>query len=597
MIRTSTRLLGGVLCVVAGAAVFACAATRTDYIVGDQSADARGGNFGNDSGGADSEGDAGSGLFNDGAPPIDATSCVPDAGGPGPVGRVCLPPTDNECDGRHDLPTYPANGLGGNGFDDDCDGLVDEGCTCDAAGTTKTCYLVPASQTYGAVPVGWCAQNSKGTVDCVKPSSEFEGTWSGHCRGAQPPFADDVCANGDFDCDGKDQNSKTTDCSCKGDPVQCPTEPLVTAPFPPSSALPLKIDAASWFLNANDVANATNWKWSLRGGDCDNILHHPTFAMFPTPVGTGTTAGSQVDTLGASGKEHGLVAVSPIVKNVIYPAFSLSGDYLVEGEFDLNGRHYSCQQKVAVRAPGIRAELCWDTQGPSSSKVDLDLHMAQITYANQCPSRGWDSTCPGQDCYYGNCKDGSSSKATWFPANPDPTVCQGWGSKTTGTCANPRLDRDLIDCNPTQTNPNASDFCGPENINVDQPSNGSKYAVAVKYFSGSRETRAHVNVYCNGERVLATGYDPVTGNDFPKLLKSGSGSAGDNWKVAMITASVTPSGLACAVDPVPSSKPHPATDGSNAYCVDDTETDSPDAARFFTSGGATPLDAEALCFH
>ncbi|MBX3207870.1 MAG: hypothetical protein KF764_22685 [Labilithrix sp.] len=598
MIGTYQRIARGVAAViVTSAAVFACATSRSEYEIGDQNESNPPG-FSTDAGPDDTESDrdGGPGLFNDGAPPIDATSCLPDAGGPGPVGRVCLPPTDNECDGKHDVPTYPANGMGGNGFDDDCDGLVDEGCSCEAAGITKTCYLVPASQTFGGVPVGWCAENSKGTVDCVKPTTEFPGTWSGQCRGAQPPFADDVCANGDFNCDGKDQNSKASDCSCKGDPVQCPTAPLLTRPFPPASALPLEISAKGWFLNASDVSLATNWKWTLLGGDCDNILHHPTFAMFATPNGTGATAGSQVDTLGPSGNEHGLVATAPAITSSFYPAFSLSGDYLVEGEFDLNGKHYTCQQKIQVRAPGIRAELCWDTQAPSGSNVDLDLHVAQTTFANQCVNQGWSRECNNQDCYYGNCKGGSSPN--WFAANPDPSVCQGWGSKTTGTCFNPRLDRDLITCQPSERNPNAPDFCGPENINIDAPRNGSKYAVGVKHFAGSPPTRAHVNVYCNGERILSTGYNPVTGNEFPKLLQSGGDSSGDFWKVGLVTATVDGSGgLSCAVDPVPSSQPHAATDGSNAYCVDNTSRNGADSAKFFTFGGAAPLDAEALCFH
>ncbi len=589
------RFITGVVAIVASAVVFACATARTDAVTEDADAAPTGPGFLTEAGENEQpQGDGGPGIFNDGAPP-DATSCVPDAGGPGPIKRFCLPPTDNECDGYHDLPTFPANGTGGNGFDDDCDGLVDEGCTCTAAGTTKPCYLVPASQTFGGVPVGWCAQNAKGTVDCVKPTSEFDGVWSGQCRGAQPAFADDFCAPGDFDCDGKEQNSTATDCSCKGDPVQCPTDPLLTKPFPPTSALPLKVDATGWFLNSGDVGNATNWKWTLVGGDCDNILHHPTFGLYPTPDGSGSTAGTQVNTLGASMKEHGIVATAPQVTNAVYPAFSLSGDYIVQGEFDLNGKHYSCQQKIQARAPGIRAELCWDTQS-SSSSVDLDLHMAQVTYGNQCANKGWSGECSNQDCYYANCKGGSSPK--WFAANPDSSVCQGWGSKTTGTCFNPRLDRDLISCNPSTTNPNGSDFCGPENINIDAPPNGSKYAVAVKHFSGSPPTRAHVNVYCNGERVLSTGYNPVTGNDFPKLLTSGGNSGGDMWKVAMITANVNGSGaLDCLVEPVPSSNPHPATDGSNAYCVDNASTDSSEATSFLTSGGAAPLDAEALCFH
>ena len=66
---------------------------------------------------------------------------------------------------------------------------------------------------------------------------------------------------------------------------------------------------------------------------------------------------------------------------------------------------------------------------------------------------------------------------------------------------------------------------------------------------------------------------------------------------AMITASVTGGVLACDVKPVPSQIPHLPTDGSSAYCVDNTATDTDDSSKYFAQGGAPPLDAPALCFH
>ena len=70
----------------------------------------------------------------------DGCSDVGTKPGPGPYTHACAPKTDNECDGKSDKNAAFPNGANGNGFDDDCDGLVDEGCTCDAAhppGTTK----------------------------------------------------------------------------------------------------------------------------------------------------------------------------------------------------------------------------------------------------------------------------------------------------------------------------------------------------------------------------------------------------------------------------------------------------------------------------
>jgi len=537
------------------------------------------------------------GVTNDAELP-DAQGCVPDAGPiVAPIHRNCLAPTQNECDGTHDLPTYPLNGTTGNGFDDDCDGLVDEGCSCPAAGLTKDCYLVPASQTYGGKPVGWCAENSKGSVDCVKPSSEFAGHWSGQCRGAQPPFADDICAAGDFNCDGADQNSKTQDCSCKAGLVQCPTTPLQTVPYPPPGALPLKVDATPWFLVPSDVTKATNWQWTMRGGDCDNILPHPSFAIYPTASGTGAPVGTQKKNLGTSGQEQGWQAgTAEGVTSSFYPAFSLSGDYIVQSDFDLYGQHYSCSQKIQVRAPGIRAEACWDTVG----NVDIDLHMAKLDHAT-CAQKGWSDTCAQQDCYYANCKSASfGSKPNWFADSPSSS-CVGWGSAASGACGNPRLDRDNISCDTSEVNPNktgsSGQFCGSENINVDAPTDGTKYAVGVKYYGGSSSSKPHVNVYCNGERVLSTGFNPITGNNFPVMNTSGGDSSGDFWKVAFITANLQNGKVNCDVVPTQSQHANPALDGSNAYCVDNSDKNGSDSMKFFASGGASPLNADALCFH
>jgi hypothetical protein len=67
-----------------------------------------------------------------------------DDAGPPPYPQRCVAMTDNECDGNtdHVLQTLGVsaslfNGSGGNGFDDDCDGQVDEGCPCSANGLTK----------------------------------------------------------------------------------------------------------------------------------------------------------------------------------------------------------------------------------------------------------------------------------------------------------------------------------------------------------------------------------------------------------------------------------------------------------------------------
>ncbi|MEP6655151.1 MAG: hypothetical protein ABJA82_17435 [Myxococcales bacterium] len=564
----------------------------------------------------------GAGIINDARIEVDAV-CVPDAGtsAPGPLARRCAAPTVNECDGHTDINSQLPNGHYGNGFDDDCDGKVDEGCPCGPAhpgGTTKTCWLVSSTQvdptTMGAV--GWCAQNSVGTLTCRASNDEFQPSyWDGECRGAQPPFADDICAPGDFDCDGIEHNSRTQDCRCKVD-VQCPTDPIVTKPFPdPKSLSP--IDGSPW---VGMGLTASNWSWTVTGGDCDNILPHPTFAVYGQQSATRggpRLSGNRPQTgLGPNGNQQGFV-VGPAtnVGPLIYPAFSLSGDYLVKGEWDDPTGHHSCTVKVQVRSPGLRVELCWNKM-----PVDLDLHLARLQSPKTC-THGWFQTCSDgadrDDCYYdSDCQRGfMPNPSPWGYARSPAASCQGWGSsRIVGTCDNPRLDQDNIDCDPAIADPmNMGDmlggFCTAENINIDNPKDGDKFVVGVQYYDAIVATspprpQPHVNIYCNGERRLAFGFDPTAmpATTFPVLRDSGADAGGDLWEVATVEAKVTGGDLAdCIITPIRSKVPKPTKDGSSSVCVDTNPQNSATMLganrwKFATSGGY-PATADAFCWH
>ena len=86
-----------------------------------------------------------------------------------------------------------------DGYDNDSDGEVDEGCPC-VPGQTAQCY--PGAP--GLASVGLCAF---GTMTC-EGGSEL-GHW-GPCLGAITPRVE-VCGNGvDEDCDGKDADCIVT---------------------------------------------------------------------------------------------------------------------------------------------------------------------------------------------------------------------------------------------------------------------------------------------------------------------------------------------------------------------------------------------------
>ena len=558
---------------------------------------------GSDDGGTTGGPDDGGGpIFADADITPDATGCTNTPPTRGPYPHTCKPATTNECDGAHDFSGFANNGTG-NGYDDDCDGLVDEGCACPSPGVTKTCFLVPGSQIDGTSkePVGWCKTASRGTVDCV--GQEFP-KWSGVCRGASPPFADDKCAPGDYDCDGRDLNSFTKDCSCQTDAITCPTAPFITAPYPNPANLPLKIDASLWFGTPSNAAQATNWTWTMRGGDCDNIQPHPSFGIYKTNSGAAAPLGRTVTNLGPGQNEHGrqVTQAQDGVTSSVYPAFSLSGDYVMDVSLDFAGQHYTCSLNIKAQGPGLRAEACWDTMG----NTDVDLHMAKVNGFSSCAHPGWSDTCASEDCLWSNCKSDQAGMSRWYAASPT-TACVGWGSLASGACPNPRLDRDNISCTTTQQNPNGtaalpipfpfplpatSDFCGSENINVDNPNSGDTFAVGTVLYSGT-SAKPHINVYCNGQRIVSAGYNPLTGSNFPVLRESG-GDNGDFWKFGLVKVTGSGANIACDVTTTTSVTPIGNKDGSTSFCVDKGAANS---TTYLSRSGGTPSLATDLCFH
>jgi hypothetical protein len=617
--------------------------------------------LGGGAGAAGKDLDGGTSL-QDAKPDVEGDASCLDGGnnpGPGPLPRVCAPLTDNECAGASDVNPALPNGLSGNGYDDDCDGQVDEGCACDndhPVGTTKPCYLVPSSQASSSgVPVGWCAKNSQGTVACVQQGSgEFTSrTWDGYCKGAQPAYADDVCAPGDYDCDGADANSKTQDCACVDVQVECPTEPIVISPYPdptnlekkkpnpydPHPEQPFVIDGWSW-IKDNKGDKTTDWQWAVTGGDCDNILPHPTFAFYNGKnTQQAQRVGVEFKNGGTNGKQKGLITAPNTAQHQIWPAFSLSGDYTVAGAFKVNGKAYACTVKVQVRAPGLRAELCWDMKSDFTglSSSDVDLHFARLQGNASCDKKhGWFKGCgaaPGaDDCFYdcgSGCRTGNTGfclgqdapQPGWgYPASP-ATACHGWGSlrENQQSCDNPRLDRDNLGCNTNLTDPGTVpsgldnplfDFCGPENINLDNPNASDQFLVGVHFYSGD-QAHPHVNIYCNGERKLALGSDPTTSppGTLPLLSQAfnpgmmESFYRGDFWEVARVTWKGDPNDP-CGIEPIPSKTPKSDKDGSANSCVDtnaqNKSTPTMDDGWLFTPGGGyphSPAPASAACWH
>ncbi len=82
------------------------------------------------------------------------------------------------------------------GSDEDCDGMLDEGCDCSPLGDTEACYPGPPS----TLGVGECSAGLRECRDDVLCQSPFTTCWS-DCGGAIVPQPE-ICDNLDNDCDG-----------------------------------------------------------------------------------------------------------------------------------------------------------------------------------------------------------------------------------------------------------------------------------------------------------------------------------------------------------------------------------------------------------
>lgn len=369
----------------------------------------------------------------------------------------------------------------GDGFDDDCDGTVDEGCACGAVGVTRGCFAGPPDRR----DVGSCAD---GVMNC----SEFL-TW-GPCVGGSFPVAE-TCDGADNDCNGVADDG-IADCSTA---VECPGT---------QSAAPLnfhQLEGAPIYTGA-----ATSWQWDV---SCP-----PTVAPCPAPEDPNSR-----DTR-------------------IF--FVQSGNYRARLTIVTEtGDTIGCEWVIVVQGAGLRVELLWDTQGDANGDTDVDLHLHRKSVPAGTAT-GETDFFTDDDCYYANCKAssyGGGLRSRWAMSDTtDLSNCDdaphGEGAQWTslGACYNPRLDVDVINCTSSVTDPSNSTFCAPENINVDNPPLGEPFRIMVNYFSGGGilgpdiDTIPQVNVFCGGELRGSFGTDPLI-----YLRQSGASTENaDNWLVA-----------------------------------------------------------------
>jgi hypothetical protein len=459
----------------------------------------------------------------------DAGQCPP---GQAPAG--CVSPIANNA-GCGPVELCGADGTG-NGLDDNCDGKVDETCSC-TPGQVERCFLGPP----GKHNVGACTD---GTQTCF--GTEL-GSW-GPCVGSIGPGAE-ICDGLDNDCNGCADDSLCCDaalsCPAPGDPRIADKAPYTDVP-----------------LNGEQFYNgaALTWSWKITGGPCDQL--------FSTTTGT---PGKQSFSLsGANSKD----AVAH---------FTLSGDYTITmTAHGSGGSAFTCTWVQHIVGPGVRFELCWDHEGTAGGDLDLHVHRPGTTtpwFGNAMPF-----SVNTDDCYYWDCNPDAyactpsptavCAQANWGESasslqqciGAPPTAADNTWSATTGNCPNPRLDID-----------NVIDIGRPENSNIDNPRNGDTLRAMIHYFgqnySASKthvEEHPIVNIYCGGRLKATYGAAPDTLGPCPgpTCFDFGSGwGAGLMWRVADVTAIVDAQGNTtdCDVAAI-----HPPGKGSGYYVTNNS---------------------------
>lgn len=418
---------------------------------------------------------------------------VPDAGSDDASPDVFINPCGSQC-GPKELCDEQNLGL-----DDDCDGLVDEDCSC-SAGQVHWCFRGDPSY-HGA----------QGCFDGTEKCTE-NGMW-GDCIGGV--HATENCFAND-----------TTLC-----------HPITATPF---QDVDLKTGTGNFSLNA--VPGSEIWTVSCPQGvnPCPAVSGmNPPDDFKPLQSGEYTvTYTKQAQGGGMESCTYPLFVGARGLRVELQWEHDLGGDGL-----DLDLHVHQPNNTAPWGIDGVPEDCTW-SNCVFDDFTGFGFNEPNWFQANAMPPDpvNWylDPVFEMNTCYFAPRGVGSE----W----------QGYGQG----CHNPRLDLDNITCDPAESDVNSFDFCAPENVNIDFPPQKEWTRIAVHYYSNhAKDYDVHpvIKVFCDGALTAELGptayYDPESPVTFAPYDGSGGASENRFWMVADVAFRQDMcGGTGCIVKPI-----------------------------------------------
>jgi hypothetical protein len=427
----------------------------------------------------------------------------------GTGGETVIIPPDASFDANEDVVTNPCGSKCGPvelcdpdhlGTDDNCDGLVDEGCGCNP-GEAHFCFKGD--------------QSFRGAPGC------FDGT--------------ELCnEQGHFgDCIGGVHAAPPDNCYMT-DPNQC--HAISAAPF---ASVHLKDGTGTFSTGA--LAGTETYTVQCPAGvsQCPVVTSPDTFKPLQSGEYT-VTYTKQI-----AGDPNPRSCTFPLEVGAPGLRVELSWEHNTQDsgvDLDLH-LHKPMSTKPWGIQPGVPDDCTW-----SNCIID--------NFANHdatAPSwfADWPAMPPTPVNWFNDALHPANNTCYFDPRG----VGKQWSDYGKG-CHNPRLDIDNRQCDFKVTDPNNDMFCTPENINVDFPPTGQWMRMGVHYYWNhalTYDVHPRVKVFCNGGLAADLGPQGYYSPEAPVTFEASDGaSTGANrfWIVADVAFVANSCNQSCVVKPI-----------------------------------------------